>query len=181
MHTDERGADIREASFSQDDPTVMTGGEGYVDYFGFGDEQVFTLPDRRQTISFKVMNEGERAKFQKKTSKDIKFNRTSGDAAIRADQAEERHELIMTSVTGWSLMRLGPGGWQPVPFSTGSPSSALAKWLQIADPRIVDELELAIRRANPWMQADMTVEEIDKEIERLQDLRKEVAERERGK
>jgi hypothetical protein len=179
MYEDDR--DVRNANFSADDPAVISGGEGYVDYFGFGEDHIFVMPDGKQTIEFRVMNEGERAKFQRKTSKDIKFNRASGDAAIKADQAEERWELIMTSVTGWSFMQRGPQGWVPVPFSGGSPSSALGKWLTKADPKIVDDLELAIRRANPWMQADMTVEEIDKEIDRLTDLRKEVEERERGK
>jgi hypothetical protein len=178
MYEDPR--DIRGANFAPGDEAVVAG-EEFVDYFGFGRDEVFALPDGKQEIFFKVMNEGQRAQFQKRTSKDIKFNRASGDAAIKADQAEERHELILSSVTGWSLRRRGPQGWDVVPFSTGGANSALAQWLKVADPKIVDDLELAIRRANPWMQADMSVEEIDKEIERLQDLRKEVEARELGK
>jgi len=178
MYEDPR--DIRGANIVASDEAVVTGDE-FVDYFGFGRDETFVLPDGKQHIFFKVMNEGQRAYFQKKTSKDIKFNRASGDAAIKADQAEERHELIHSSVTGWDLRRRGPQGWEIVPFSSGGANSALAQWLKVADPKIVDDLELAIRRANPWMQADMTVEEIDKEIERLQDLRKEVEARELGK
>src|SRR5215475_3988382 len=101
----EDGRDIRNAQFAPGDEAVVSGDQGFVDYFGFGQDESFLLPDGKQSITFKVMNEGQRAKFQKKTSKDIKFNRASGDAAIKADQAEERHELIMSSVTGWSLMR----------------------------------------------------------------------------
>lgn len=180
MTTFEDQRDIRNAQFQPGDEAVIAG-EEFVDYFGFGRDEVFTLPDGKQHIYFKVMNEGQRASFQKRTSKDIKFNRASGDAAIKADQAEERHELIMSSVTGWDLRRRGATGWEIVPFSGGSPQSELGKWLKVADPKIVDDLELAIRRANPWMQADMTVEEIDKEIERLQDMRKDVEAREQGK
>jgi hypothetical protein len=143
--------------------------------------QMYEDPRDIRGANFAPGDEGQRAQFQKRTSKDIKFNRASGDAAIKADQAEERHELILSSVTGWSLRRRGPQGWDVVPFSTGGANSALAQWLKVADPKIVDDLELAIRRANPWMQADMSVEEIDKEIERLQDLRKEVEARELGK
>jgi hypothetical protein len=146
MYEDPR--DIRGANFAAGDEAVVAG-EEFVDYFGFGRDEVFALPDGKQEIFFKVMNEG--------------------------------HELILSSVTGWSLRRRGPQGWDVVPFSTGGANSALAQWLKVADPKIVDDLELAIRRANPWMQADMSVEEIDKEIERLQDLRKEVEARELGK
>lgn len=181
MHTDTRSTgDIRDAQFVPDDEAVASGND-YVDYFGFGEDKVFVLPDGRQTILFSVMNEGKRAAYQKRTSKDIKFNRASGDAAIKADQAEERHELIMSSVTGWTLMRRGATGWEPVPFNGNGPNSSLANWLKVADPKIVDALELAIRKANPWMQAEMTVAEIDKEIESLQELRAQAVERERGK
>lgn len=172
--------DIREANFDAANPAVVPS-DTYTDYFGFSGQETFTLPDGRQAIFFKKMNEGERFNFQKKTSKDIKFNRTSGDAAVRADPAEERHELIMSSVVGWSLMRRNGVSWEPVPFSTGSQSSELFKWLKVADPEIIDDLELAIRKANPWMQAEMTVEEIDKEIDRLNELRVQVAEREAKK
>lgn len=169
--------DVRDAKLDIEDPAVV---EIYEDYFGFGDQQIFTLPDGKQTITFKVMNEGERSAFQKKTSRDIKFNRATSDAAIRADPAEERRELIMTSVTGWTLKRRGPSGWTDAPFSGGKPGSELDQWLKVANPKVIDDLEMAIRKANPWMQADMTTEEIDKEIDRLTDLRAQVAERERG-
>jgi hypothetical protein len=173
--------DIRHADFSSDNPAVVSPDE-YQDYFGFGDTKMFTLPDGKQQIFFKVMNEGERAQFQKSTSTDIKFNRSSGDAAIKADQAKERHELILTSVVGWSMKRRNAsGGWEDVPFSGNSPGSTLGQWLKVADPKIVDELEFAIRKSNPWMQAEMTVEEIDKEIARLGELREQALEREKGK
>ena len=172
--------DVRDANLDSSNPAVIDA-EEYQDYFGFGEQQEFVLPDGKQKIFFKVMNEGERAKFQKKTSRDIKFNRSSGDAAIRADVADERTELIMTSVTGWTLKRRSPSGWEDAPFSTGGPHSDLAKWLQLANPKIVDDLQLAIRKANPWMQEDMSVEEIDKEIANLQELRDKALEREKGK
>lgn len=172
--------DIRDAQFQPDNPAVVPAAD-YVDYFGFAQEESYTLPDGRQQIFFRKMNEGDRFAYQKKTSKDIKFNRATNDAAVRNDVAEERHELIMTSVTGWSLMRNTGAGWEPVPFSKGSGNSTLNSWLKVADPKIVDELEIEIRTANPWMQADMTVEEIDKEIDRLTVLRKEVEERDAKK
>jgi hypothetical protein len=174
--------DIRDAQFQPDNPAVVNA-EEYQDYFGFGQQEEFILPDGKQKIFFQVMNEGDRARFQKKTSKDIKINRGTNEAAIRADQAEERQELIMSSVTGWTLKRRNPNGeWVDAPFSNnGSPGCELAQWLAKANPKIVDDLEFAIRKANPWMQAEMTVEEVDKEMARLAEVREQILEREKGK
>ena len=162
---------------SPDNPAVV---EEYVDYFGFGEGNEFTLPDGKQKIFFKVMNEGERKKFQQLTNRDIRFNQATRDAHLKADPASERWALIENSVTGWTLKRRTNRGWEDAPFSSGSPGSELTRWLEKANPKIVDDLEFAIRMANPWMQQDMSVEEIDKEFERLVELRKQAVERERG-
>lgn len=155
--------------------------EVYEDYFGFGQSERFTMPDGKQYIEFQVMNEGQRREFQKRTNKDIKFNRATNDASIKADPAEERWALITSSVTGWNLKRRRPdGSFEDAPFSKGSPGSELEKFLAKANPKLIDDLEFAIRKANPWMQADMTVEEIDKEMDRLRDLREQAVEREKG-
>lgn len=146
------------------------------DYFGFGESQKFFFPDGVSFIEFQIMNEGQRREFQKKTNRDITFNRGTNDARIKADPAEERHALITSSVTGWNLVRNG----QPIPFSKGTPGATLEQWLKVANPKIVDDLEFAIRKANPWMQAEMTVEEIDKEMARFAELREQVLEREKG-
>jgi hypothetical protein len=151
------------------------GEEQYEDYFGFDTTEVYTLPDGKQQIFFKVMNEGQKVKFQQKTNRDIHVNRASNDMRIKADPAGERQALIESSVTGWTLKKKVGGQWVDAPFSNnGSPGDELHKWLAVANPRIVEELEDAIRKANPWLQADMTVEQIDEEIQRLHDLRAEV-------
>lgn len=157
--------------------------EGFEDYFGFDDFGQYTFPDGKTWIKFKIMDEGDRAKFQRMTNKDIKISKNSGDASIPTDVAKERHDLIKTSVVDWNLhTRSGPGQpMQPVGFSLSSGKVNLESWLARANPKLVDELELAIRKANPWLQADMTVEEIDKEIERLQELRAEAVKREAAK
>jgi hypothetical protein len=155
----------------------------FEDYFGFDDFHTFTLPDGKQWFKFKVMNEGDRAKFQRLTNKDIKINRTSQDAIIATDVAAERHMLITQSVVDWYMLaRMEPGAApQPVGFSLSAGKINLQVWLAKANPKIVDDLELAIRQANPWMQADMTTDEIDKEIQRLNELRDEVTKREASK
>lgn len=154
--------------------------EVYEDYFGFGEEEKWFFPDKKQFITFQVMNEGQRKEFQSKTNKELRFNRASGDALVKADAAEERHALIISSATGWNLKRRRGSSFEDVPFSKGSKGATLEQWLVVANPKLVDDLEFAIRKANPWMQADMTVEEIDKEIDRFKELREQALERERG-
>lgn len=145
------------------------------DYFGFDDFGKFTFPDGKTWIKFKIMDEGDRAKFQRMTNKDIKISRGTGDASINADVAFERHELIKNSVVDWNLCRRNADGrMEPVPFSLSGRGPNLESWLSKANPKLVDDLEFAIRQANPWMQAQMTVEEIDKEINRLGELRVQV-------
>ena len=160
-----------------DAPVLPTQEEQYEDYFGFDKTEVYTLPDGKQQIFFKVMTEGQKTKFQQKTNRDIHVNRGTNDMRIKADPAGERRALIQSSVVDWTLMRRNKttGAWEKAPFSnTGSPGDELSKWLDSANPKIVEELEDAIRKANPWLQADMTVEQIDEELQRLHDLRAEV-------
>lgn len=141
------------------------------DYWGTDETERFVFPDGVTYIEFKIMNEGAKSKFQKMTSQNLTVSRT-GDATVKIDPAKERHELIITSVTGWNLVKEGA----PILFSR----QMLERWLEVAPPRLVEDLEFKIRTANPWLQQDMTVEEIDKELERLGELREQAREREAG-
>ena len=148
----------------------------YEDYFDFGgSEHRFMMPDKVSWISFKTMNEGEKSSFQRKTNRDIRVK--DGDALIRPDVAEDRHALIRISVNGWNLRTRRGDDLVDVPFS----KSVLDKWLSAANPKIVADLEDAIRKANPWMVDDMTVEMIDDEIKRLEEMRRQIEGREEGK
>jgi hypothetical protein len=149
----------------------------FEDYFGFDEIKQWFFPDGKQFVQFQVMNEGQKSRFQKLTNRDITLSRTSGDAKIKADPAEERHALLTSSVVGWSLYRNG----QPVPFSIGSNGAAFEQWLNAANPKLVEDLEFEIRKSNPWLQAEMTVEEIDKEMDRLRELRDEIVKRDAAK
>ena len=88
------------------------------------------------------------------------------------DAAQERHELIRTCVTGWNLYR----GGSPIPFG----ERALKDFLELTDPRLVEDLEKAIRKANPWLLGEMSSEDIQKEIDNLEEMKKVAEERERG-
>lgn len=142
-------------------------------FWGTTETTNWYLPDGVQYFVIQKMNEGDKTKFQKLTNSDLVVgqNRT---ATVKMDPAAERHTLIKTSVKDWNFA--GPDGSQII-FGNGS---MLLKWLETADPKIVEELEHAIRLYNPWMQADMSLEEIDKEIDRLHDLRKQVIEQQAG-
>lgn len=161
---------------------IVTEEQVFEDYFGFGETHTWYFPDGKQFITYKVMNEGEKAKFQKATNRDITLQRTTGDARIKTDPADERWQLLDTCVTGWNLMRKSASGkFEPVPFSKGSPGSTLHQWLQVANPRLVESLEFEIRMANPWLQGEMSVEDIDKELDRLNEMREAAVKREEGK
>lgn len=149
----------------------------YENYFGFQVTEKYMLPDGKQWISFRPMNEGERAQYEKATQKDVSFNRKTDNASIKIDASNDRHELIRKSVTGWFMVQPdGNGGWVQVGFSSGG-GGAFDQWLARANPKIVNELHLAIQRANPWMTADMTAEAIREEITRLEELLAETEKR----
>lgn len=143
-----------------------------VDYFSFMASEKFYFPDRKQYIEFQIMNEGAKSEFQKKTQKDLVVERQSGNARMRVNPATERHELIKASVTGWYMFR----GGKEYPYSP----RMLDDFLKLADPKIIEDLEKAIRKANPWLMSDMSVEDIDREIANLQEMREIAVEREAG-
>lgn len=150
---------------------------GFTDYFGFDETDKYTLPDGKQYITFKKLNEGARQQYEKQTQNDVNFNRRTDDARIRLDVSAQRTALIELSVTGWYMFRKENDKWKPVPFSTGTPGSELSKWIRSADPKIVNDLYTAIRKANAFLNEDMTVEMIDEEIARLQEMRVDILKR----
>ena len=113
----------------------------YEDYFGFDENLTWYFPDGKQYIIYKVMTEGDKAKFQRETNRDITLQRSTGDAKIKADPASERWALLESSVIDWHVFRAG----QPVPFSIGSPGSTFNQWLSKANPKLVEDLEFEIR------------------------------------
>lgn len=146
-----------------------------VDYWGTDEPKKWYFPDGQQYIEFNIMDEGAKVRFQKLTNQDLIVNRDN-TAKVKVDPATERHTLIKESVFNWHMFKIVDGRPEPVGYS----KQMLQKWLEVAPPKIVEDLEHAIRMANPWMQAEMTVEEVDKEIERLYEVRKQVIDREAG-
>jgi hypothetical protein len=155
----------------QDPEVVDVPEEQQEDYFGFKTTHRFTLPDRKSWIEFKTLNEGEKAQWEKETQGDVVYERNSGNARLRMNTVTARHSLIRLAVVDWNLKRNG----QPVRLSHG-----LQDFLKLTNPKIVLDLEAAIRKENPFLITDLTIEEIDKQIEELLEQKKILEERQQG-
>jgi hypothetical protein len=155
----------------------------YEDYWGVNETFKYFLPDGKQYFEVRPMDEGGKSMFQKMTNKGIRMNQRTQDATIDMDPAQERHTLIKQSVVGWLIMQRDPRGeWSPFPCPTDERlrKNNLDVILEKFNPKAIQDLEFFIRQKNPWMQADMDVEEIDKEIDRLVQLKKDVTDQKAG-
>jgi len=135
----------------------------FADYWGFDETENWYFPDKQQYLVIKKMNEGARAKYQKNIRNDVTIQRQSGDARLRTDPVAERHALFDACIVDWMVYKNG----QPLPFSPRN-------WQQLRDalnPKLIEDIEKACRKANPWLLQDMSLEDIDREIESLQEMR----------
>lgn len=132
------------------------------DYFGFEIRHRVKLPDGRSWIEHKEFNEGERRKYLNAVNRDVVIQRKTGDARMRMAPGDERYELLVTAIVGWNLVRAG----QPIPFSR----KALQEFLEKTNPKIVDLVEKEVRKANPWLMAEMSADDIRKEIANLEEM-----------
>ncbi len=149
-------AQVEETQFA---PIDLWGASEEHTWFFPGQENV---PDKfKQYVTFVTMNEGRRTRYQKKTSRPLHIERENNDARMTVDQAADRHALLETSIIGWKIYRNG----EELQFKT----HLLLEFLKFAKPLHIDKLEKAIRDANPWMIAEMTSEQIEKEIANLEE------------
>lgn len=144
-----------------------------VDYFAAAGTYEVMLPDGIQFVTVKEFREGDRRKYLSKVNRDIRIEKVSGDAKMRGPAGEEKVALIMAAVVEWHVYE----GGAPLPFS----QRALDRFMEMAPPAIIDHIDHEIRRHEPWLVGEPTLEEIDKEIADLQELREKVVEREQGK
>lgn len=158
----------------------------FVNYWGVQETLRFDLPDGRQYFDIKPMDEGAKSRFQKMTNKGIRMNQRSQEAHLDVDPADERHHLILESVVGWRLFQKDPKderGYSELPC----PEDDSRRKRTIRDtilegfsPKIIQDLEFFIRTSNPWMQADMDIEELYKERDRVDELIKQAKEQAAG-
>lgn len=171
---------------TQPEEVIPDAGETYENYWGVDETFKWFLPDGQQFFEFRPMNEGGKSKFQRMTNKGVRMNQRTQDATIDVDPANERHTLIKESVVGWKIMQRdpgAPGGWSEYPCPPAGDQRfqrSLETLLEKFNPKAIQDLEFEIRTKNPWMQADMDVEQIDEELDRLTKLRKDVLEQQAG-
>lgn len=144
-----------------------------VDYFGFDETHRVVLSDGLSFVDHRTLNEGARRKYLNSVNRDVKFQKSTGDAIMRIASGDEKAALLRSAIVGWSLVK----GGQPHSFSDRN----LAEFLDKASPAIIDIIHKDVQRANPWLTADVTVEDIDKEIEELQVTRQLKIDEESGK
>ncbi|MGE0342554.1 MAG: hypothetical protein AB7O86_05760 [Porticoccaceae bacterium] len=156
-----------------DSPATVTVPQGaQKDYFGFGGSYEHYLDDGVSYVELKVFNEGERSSFQNQTNRDVRIHK-GGDASVKMVPGNERHALLKLAIVGWNLRTKGG------PIACTPPN--VDKFIKSSDPRVVDDIEKAIRTQNPWLLADVSIEDIDKEIETLTELRATKVAEEEGK
>ncbi len=144
------------------------------DYFGFASTARFTFPDGVSWLDLKVLNEGERRRYQNESNREIKLGRSGGgDASLKMRPGDDKHLLLAMSITGWNLVK----GGVPVPFN----KNIVDQFLANADPSIIDKIEKRIRELNPWLLSEMSLEDIDEEIRNLEEMRNVKLREEEGK
>ncbi len=160
INEDERVAQMETAMRAAGEVTEVKIQE---DYFAFDNARRLHLPDGISWIDHEVMNEGKRRLYLNAINRDLRIQKATQDALIRVAPGDERRALLEIAIVGWNLTRNG----RPVPFNKG----ALSEFLDKANPKNIDLIEKDIRLNNPWLLAELSIEDIDREIEQLGELR----------
>lgn len=143
------------------------------DYFGFEEIHRVMLPDGISWVEHKTLNEGQRRKFLNATNRGVRIKKGSGDAEMNFAPGTEKAALLNTAIVNWQMYRKGA----TVSFTPREKDN----FLEQAPPRIIDIIHKDIVKKNSWLMTEMSIEDIDKEIESLQELRQVKVDEEEGK
>ena len=146
--------------------------EVYEDYFGFSDTDRVTLSDGHSYVEFKVMNEGDRRQYLNAQNRKVTIRKGSGDAEMELTPGDDKYNLLRLTLTNWNLRRND----QPVVFN----KRELDQFLNSANPKVIDLIHREVTLKHPWLLDQMTVKDIDTEIENLQKMREVVERNEAG-
>lgn len=132
-----------------------------------------------QYVTCKIFNEGDRRKWQSAGTKDVRVDKVKGDAYFKVNTPEERKALLDIAIVDWNLRsrRKGEDGLTPIPFNPANKT----KFLTETSPSVIDQIEKEIRKHEPWLMDNMKVEDIDRQIMDLQELKEDLVRREAGK
>lgn len=143
-------------------------------YFGFEETHKCYLPDGKSYIEHRALNEGARKKYMNEVNREVAIKRSSGDAVMKMASGDEKHSLIKQAIVDWNLV---DKDGTPVPCNKGT----INKFLDEANPKIIDVIDKDIRKHNPWLLQDMTVEDMEKQIEEIEEMIRVKKEDEAGK
>ena len=148
----------------------------FVDYFAEPETQRWYLPDGKQYFDYQELREGGKAAYERATNRDIRVQRSTGDARLSVDPATARQKLIQLSVTDCLLYRDG----QRIEFNRERPGKFWENLFDLFPAKVIDQLHSEITKANAWLAADDDVEALKEERDRL-DERIERAQEEQAK
>jgi hypothetical protein len=137
-----------------------------VDYFATEDVITCTLPDGVQWVQHKLLTEGDRRKYRNKTSRNLRIKRATDEASMDMASGDDLHVLLEIAIVNWNLKR----GGKEVPFSKGTPGATLSQFLDAAPPSIIDHIHKDITKHNPWLLGDISLEDMIKEKESLEEM-----------
>lgn len=163
METKEKPAPVADATTES----------GQIDYFGFNETKKVDLPDGKSWVSIKTLTEGDRRKYQNALNRDVRIDRAKGDMHMRIQSGDERKALLMGAISDWNLARNGT----PVVCN----ESNKREFIDGGNPRIIDLIEKEVRKANSWLQQDMSIEDIQREIDSLEELKQQKLDEEQAK
>lgn len=153
----------------------------FVDYFAAPRPVRWYLPDGVQYFEYQELREGGKAAYEKATNKDIRVQRSTGDARLSVDPATQRQTLIRLSVTDAHLLQSdGHGGTTTVPFNKDRPGKFWENLFTFFPAKYIEQLHEEITKANAWLAAEDDVEALKSQRDQL-DERIERAEEEQAK
>lgn len=137
--------------------------ENVIDFFAFKEERDVFLRGTDQYVTIKKFTEGDRRKYMNATSREIAFDK-SGRTSMSLRAGDDRLALLRAAVVNWHLLRNG----RELAFNERN----LNAFLDAADPKLIDDIEKAVRDFNPFLIQDLELEDIDEQIAELEELRK---------
>ena len=157
---------------------VATEEQLQVDYFGFEDTENVYLPDGKSFVTIRALNEGGRRRYLNRVNREVKIAKGTGDAIMQMANGDERRILLQEAIIGWNLVaRDRTGAIAAVPFK----EQKLNEWLEKANPSVVDVVDKAVRKQNAWLMADVTLEDLLKQKEELEEQIEKKRAEEEGK
>lgn len=132
------------------------------DYFAFSETHKVQLPDGVTYVEIKSLNEGERRKYLNGMNRDVEIDRASGNAKMQMRPGDERFALLREAIVGWNLIM----GGTPVTFN----SAMKEQFLNQANPKIIDLIDKETRKLNAWLLEDMSLEDLLKERDNLDEM-----------